>query len=46
MNRTPDLATLHATGLDGWDDKLLNWIVDVRLACLIKYADFIRTETT
>jgi kynurenine formamidase len=37
MNRNPDLATLHATGsgLDGWDAKLLNWIVDVRLACLI-----------
>lgn len=37
MNRSPDLAILHATGsgLDGWDDKLLNWIVDVRLACLI-----------
>ncbi len=37
MNRTPDLATLHQTGsgLDGWDSKLLNWIVDVRLACLI-----------
>ncbi len=37
MNRAPDLATLHETGsgLDGWDSKLLNWIVDVRLACLI-----------
>ena len=37
MNRQPDLARLHETGsgLDGWDDRLLNWIVDVRLACLI-----------
>ncbi len=37
MNRKPDLARLHDTGsgLDGWDHKLLNWIVDVRLACLI-----------
>ncbi len=37
MNRTPNLATLHETGsgLDGWDARLLNWIVDVRLACLI-----------
>lgn len=37
MNRSPDLARLHDTGsgLDGWDGKLLNWIVDSRLACLI-----------
>jgi hypothetical protein len=37
MNRRPDLATLHATGsgLDGHDPRLLDWIVDVRLACLI-----------
>ena len=37
MNRSPDLARLHETGsgLDGWDDRLLNWIVDTRLACLI-----------
>lgn len=37
MNRTPDLARLHETGsgLDGWDQKLLNWIVDTRLACLL-----------
>ncbi len=37
MNRAPDVARLHETGsgLDGWDDKLLNWIVDVELACLI-----------
>jgi kynurenine formamidase len=37
MNRSPDLARLHDTGsgLDGWDGKLLNWIVDTRLACLI-----------
>jgi kynurenine formamidase len=37
MNRQPDIARLHETGsgLDGWDDRLLNWIVDVRLACLI-----------
>lgn len=37
MNRQPDVARLHATGsgLDGWDRRLLNWIVDTRLACLI-----------
>jgi kynurenine formamidase len=37
MNRQPDLAKLDDTGsgLDGWDERLLNWIVDVRLACLI-----------
>jgi kynurenine formamidase len=37
MNRQPDVARLHETGsgLDGWDGKLLNWIVDSRLACLI-----------
>mgnify|MGYP002382307972 CR=1 FL=1 len=37
MNRKPDVARLHETGsgLDGWDAKLLNWIVDARLACLI-----------
>lgn len=37
MNRQPDLARLHATGsgLDGWDKKLLNWLVDSRLACLV-----------
>lgn len=37
MNRQPDLARLHETGsgLDGWDAKLLNWIVDTRLAALV-----------
>ena len=37
MNRQPDVDLLRQTGsgLDGWDDKLLNWIVDVRLACLL-----------
>lgn len=37
MDRQPDLATLHRTGsgLDGKDERLLNWLVDVRLACLI-----------
>jgi kynurenine formamidase len=37
MNRQPDVERLHQTGsgLDGWDRKLLNWIVDVKLACLI-----------
>ncbi|MDP3520265.1 MAG: cyclase family protein [Hydrogenophaga sp.] len=37
MNRAPDLTRLHETGsgLDGWDQKLLNWIVDTRLACLL-----------
>lgn len=37
MNRQPDIKHLHATGsgLDGNDARLLNWIVDVRLACLI-----------
>ncbi|MFO1270741.1 MAG: cyclase family protein [Rubrivivax sp.] len=37
MNRQPDLERLHETGsgLDGWDERLLNWIVDTRLACLV-----------
>ncbi len=37
MNRRPDVARLHETGsgLDGWDAKLLNWIVDTKLACLL-----------
>jgi kynurenine formamidase len=37
MNRQPDVKLLHETGsgLDGNDPKLLNWIVDVKLACLI-----------
>jgi kynurenine formamidase len=37
MNRQPDVARLHETGsgLDGWDGRLLNWITDTRLACLI-----------
>jgi hypothetical protein len=37
MNRQPDVARLHETGsgLDGNDARLLNWIVDVRLACLV-----------
>lgn len=37
MDRQPDVARLHETGsgLDGNDPKLLNWIVDVRLACLV-----------
>lgn len=37
MNRQPDVAQLHATGsgLDGHDAKLLNWITDTRLACLL-----------
>jgi len=37
LNRQPDVARLHATGsgLDGWDARLLDWIVDSRLACLI-----------
>ncbi|AVG41205.1 cyclase family protein [Achromobacter insolitus] len=37
MNRKPDVARLHATGsgLDGHDERLLQWIVDSRLACLI-----------
>jgi kynurenine formamidase len=37
MNRQPDVARLHETGsgLDGWDARLLNWITDSRLACLI-----------
>jgi hypothetical protein len=35
MNRQPDVELLHKTGsgLDGWDSRLLNWIVDSRLAC-------------
>jgi len=37
MNRQPDVAHLHATGsgLDGGDPRLLQWITDTRLACLI-----------
>lgn len=37
MNRQPDVQRLHetGTGLDGWDSKLLNWIVDTKLACLL-----------
>ncbi|MFT3820303.1 MAG: cyclase family protein [Rubrivivax sp.] len=37
MRRQPDVRLLHeiGSGLDGRDAKLLNWIVDVRLACLI-----------
>lgn len=37
MNRQPDVALLHSmgVGLDGHDKKLLNWIVDSGLACLI-----------
>ncbi|WP_374523218.1 cyclase family protein [Hydrogenophaga sp.] len=37
MNRQPDVARLHATGsgLDGHDARLLNWITDSRLACLL-----------
>ena len=37
MNRQPDVARLHETGsgLDGHDARLLNWITDVRLSCLV-----------
>jgi hypothetical protein len=37
MNGQPDVARLHASGsgLDGNDPRLLDWIVDSRLACLI-----------
>ncbi|ANN67088.1 cyclase family protein [Bordetella bronchialis] len=37
MHGKPDVAHLHATGsgLDGHDARLLRWIADVRLACLI-----------
>lgn len=37
MNKQPDTALLHetGTGLDGWDAKLLDWIVDSKLACLL-----------
>lgn len=37
MNRNPDVEHLHATGsgLDGHDSRLLNWITDTRLACLL-----------
>lgn len=37
MRGKPDVAHLHATGsgLDGHDERLLQWIVDTRLACLI-----------
>lgn len=37
MKGQPDVARLHAigSGLDGHDRRLLQWIVDSRLACLI-----------
>ncbi|HMS05912.1 MAG TPA: cyclase family protein [Burkholderiaceae bacterium] len=37
MHRKPDLQRLHETGsgLDGADERLLGWITDVRLACVI-----------
>lgn len=37
MQRQPDVQRLHETGsgLDGTDARLLNWITDVRLACLV-----------
>ena len=37
MQRQPDVARLHAigSGLDGSDERLLHWITDVRLACLV-----------
>ena len=37
MHCQPDVAHLHATGsgLDGHDARLLNWITDTRLACLL-----------
>lgn len=37
MNGNPDVKRLHdsGSGLDGYDSKLLNWIVDTRLACLL-----------
>lgn len=37
MAGQPDVARLHAsgTGLDGNDPRLLDWVVDSRLACLI-----------
>lgn len=37
MNKSPDLKVLHesGTGLDGHDGKLLNWITDSGLACLL-----------
>jgi kynurenine formamidase len=37
MNKQPDITKLHevGSGLDGHDKKLLNWIVDSRLSCLI-----------
>lgn len=37
MNRHPNVQRLHETGsgLDGSDTRLLQWITDVRLACLV-----------
>lgn len=37
IDRQPGLDTLHATGsgLGGWDQRLPNWITDLRLACLV-----------
>jgi kynurenine formamidase len=37
MRKQPDVQRLHQTGsgLDGSDERLLNWITDTRLACLM-----------
>ena len=37
MNKQPDISKLHesGSGLDGNDQRLLNWITDTRIACLI-----------
>ena len=37
MRKQPDVKHLHETGsgLDGSDARLLNWITDTRLACLV-----------
>ncbi len=37
MNKRPDLQALHQTtlGLNGQDERLLQWVSDTRLACLI-----------
>ena len=37
MHKQPDVKRLHesGSGLDGRDERLLNWITDTRLACLM-----------
>lgn len=46
MNGQPDAEKLHSSGavLDGWDDKLLNWITDSQISVLV--SDNMAVENT